>query len=153
MKAKKKVSQGEQYILDTGLYVSLPINTQILFTQSERDVLNTIRHLSNIGYKVISISLLCLYTGLTDKPIKKAIESLKRMEVIEVGKGCKAGTIYTVKYKVLNNIIFDLNQELNAVRRLQLADEFRGEGYELHAKTIEKFKDSAFDNRLQITNN
>lgn len=100
MAKKKEISNGEQFLLDIGLYVSLPINTQILFTQSERDVLNTIRHLSNIGYTAVSISLLSIYTGLTDKPIKKAIDSLKRMEIIEVGKVCKSGTRYIVKYKM-----------------------------------------------------
>ena len=147
MAKKKEISNGEQFLLDIGLYVSLPINTQILFTQSERDVLNTIRHLSNIGYTAVSISLLSIYTGLTDKPIKKAIDSLKRMELIEVGKVCKSGTRYIVKYKVLNNIIAELNHEFNPISRLQLADKFRGEGYELHSKMIDKYKDSEFDNK------
>ena len=84
MAVKKNISKGEQFLLDSGLYVSLPINMQILFTQSERDVLNTIRHLNNIGQTAISFSLLSIYTGLTDKTIKKAVDSLKRLEVIEV---------------------------------------------------------------------
>ena len=148
MVIEKEINKGEKFLLDLGLYVALPINAQVLFTQSERDVLNTIRHLSNIGHTAISISLLSVYTGLTDKSIKKAIDSLERMNVIEVGKACRTGTRYTVKYKVLNNIIADLNHEFSAVKRLQLADEFRGEGYELHTKMIEKYTDTGFDNKI-----
>ena len=146
MAVKKNISKGEQFLLDSGLYVSLPINMQILFTQSERDVLNTIRHLNNIGQTAISFSLLSIYTGLTDKTIKKAVDSLKRLEVIEVLNVCKAGTRYKINYKVLNNTIAKLNQEFNPVKRLQMADQFRGEGHELHSKMIETYKDTEFDN-------
>ena len=146
MAVKKNISKGEQFLLDSGLYVSLPINMQILFTQSERDVLNTIRHLNNIGQTAISFSLLSIYTGLTDKTIKKAVDSLKRLEVIEVLNVCKAGTRYKINYKVLNNTIAKLNQEFNPVKRLQMADLFRGEGYELHKNTIEHYAGSEFEN-------
>jgi hypothetical protein len=91
MAKKKEIVKGEQFLLDIGLYVAHPINSQILLTQSECDVLNTIRHLSNIGYTAISSSLLSVYTGLTDKPIKKAIDSLKRMKIIESMGICKTG--------------------------------------------------------------
>lgn len=147
MAAKKNIVKGELFLLDRGLYVALPINMQILFTQSERDVLNTIRHLSNIGMTAISCSMIRIYTGLTDKTIKKAIDSLKRLEVIEVLNACKAGTMYKINYKVLNNTIASLNQEFNPVKRLQLADQFRGEGHELHSKLIETYIGSEFDNR------
>ena len=146
MATKKNIVKGEQFLLESGLYVALPINMQILFTQSERDVLNTIRHLNNIGQTAISFSLLSIYTGLTDKTIKKAVDSLKRLEVIEVLNVCKAGTRYKINYKVLNNTIAKLNQEFNPVKRLQMADQFRGEGHELHSKMIETYKDTEFDN-------
>ena len=147
MAGKNNISKGEQFLLDSGLYVAFPINMQILFTQSERDVLNTIRHLNNIGQTAISFSLLSIYTGLTDKTIKKAVDSLKRLEVIEALNTCKAGTRYKINYKVLDNTIARLNQEFNPVKRLQMADLFRGEGYELHGKMIERYIGSEFDNK------
>lgn len=146
MATKKNIVKGELFLLESGLYVALPINMQILFTQSERDVLNTIRHLNNIGQTAISFSLLSIYTGLTDKTIKKAVDSLQRLEVIEVLNVCKAGTRYKINYKVLNNTIARLNQEFNPVKRLQMADLFRGEGYELHGKMIESYTETEFDN-------
>ena len=130
MAGKNNISKGEQFLLDSGLYVAFPINMQILFTQSERD-----------------FSLLSIYTGLTDKTIKKAVDSLKRLEVLEVLNVCKAGTRYKLNYKVLNNTIVSLNEESNPVKRLQLADQFRGEGYELHSKLIEAYTGSEFDDR------
>lgn len=147
MAVKNNISKGEKFLLDSGLYVALPINMQILFTQSERDVLNTIRHLNNIGQTAISFSLLSIYTGLTDKPIKKAIDSLKRMKIIESMGICKDGTRYRIDYKVFNNIIVDLNNEFNPIERLRIADRFRGEGHELHSKTIERYCGSEFDNK------
>ena len=147
MAGKNNIRKGEQFLLDSGLYVALPINMQILFTQSERDVLNTIRHLNNIGQIAISFSLLSIYTGLTDKTIKKAVDSLKRLEVIEVLNTCKVGTIYKVNYKVFNNIIVDLNNEFNPIERLRIADRFRGEEHELHGKMIERYTMSEFDSK------
>lgn len=147
MAVKNNISKGEQFLLDIGLYVPLPINTQILLTQSERDVLNSIRHLSNLGYTAISSSLLSVYTGLTDKPIKRAIDSLKRMKIIESLGVCKDGTRYKVDYKVLNNIIVDLNNEFNPIERLRIADRFRGEEHELHGKMIERYTMSEFDSK------
>ena len=147
MAKKKEIVKGEQFLLDSGLYVAHPINSQILLTQSECDVLNTIRHLSNIGYTAISSSLMSVYTGLTDKPIKKAIDSLKRMKIIESMGICKDGTRYRIDYKVFNNIIVDLNNEFNPIERLRIADRFRGEGHELHSKTIERYSGSEFDNK------
>lgn len=146
MAKKKTLSKEEKYILDLGKYVSLPINTQILLTQSERDVLNTIRHLSNIGYTAISSSMLSVHTGLTDKPIKKAVDSLKRMKILKVLGICKDGTRYEIDYNVFTDAIYDLNHEFNPIERLRIADRFRGEGYELHSKMIERYTGTEFDN-------
>ena len=147
MTTKEKIEKGEKWLLEKGLYVTLPINTQILLTQSERDVLHTIRHLSKIGNPAISYSLLSVYTGLTDKPIKKAIDSLKRMNIIDELNVCNNGTRYKIDYKVYNNIILDLNNEYNPIERLRIADNFRGKEHELHNKMIENYKETVFDNR------
>ena len=147
MTAKEKIEKGEKWLLEKGLYVTLPINTQILLTQSERDVLHTIRHLSRIGYTTISYSLLSIYTGLTDKTMKKAIDSLKRMNIIKELYVCNNGTRYNIDYKVYNNIVLNLNNEFNPIERLRIADRFRGEGHELHGKTIERYTGSEFDGK------
>ena len=147
MAGKNSISKGEQFLLDSGLYVALPINMQILFTQSERDVLNTIRHLNNIGQTAISSSLLSVYTGLTDKPIKKAVDSLKRMKILKVLGICKDGTRYEIDYNIFTDAIYDLNHEFNPIERLRIADSFRGEGYEMHGKMIERYTGSEFDNK------
>lgn len=145
MKAKDNISRGEQHILNKGLFVAVPINLLIVLKQSERDVLTVIRHMNNIGKPIISYSLFRLYTGQTDKTVREAIKSLERMGIVEVGKVCKKGTRYSVNYKVLNNILDDLYEEGNPVKRLEIADRFRGVGYELNSTLIRDYKDSEFD--------
>lgn len=145
MTGKNNIVKGEKHILDKGLYVATPLNLLIVLTQSERDVLTVIRHLNNLGKPIISYSLFRLYTGLTDKTVKGAIESLRNMGVVEKTKVCKKGTRYKVDYKVLNGILDDLYDEGNPVRRLELADRFRGEGNELHKVLIRDYKDTEFD--------
>ena len=79
--------------------------------------------------------------------IKKAIDSLKRMNIIDELNVCNNGTRYKIDYKVYNNIILDLNNEYNPIERLRIADNFRGKEHELHNKMIENYKETVFDNR------
>lgn len=132
------INKGEKYLLDLGLYVSLPINLQILLTQSERDILNSIRHCNNIGEKYISLSSFELMTGLTDKTIRRARDKLIQMDFINEGAISKSGTHYEVNYDKLCNAIAKLNSIKLPIDRLREADSIRGNGNELYAKLIEK---------------
>lgn len=139
------VSRGEKFLLEQGLYVSLPINFLLLFKQSELNVLNVIRHNQNIGCMCLSISLLSIYTGLTESTVGLAVGALKGMGVITTKSVCKAGTYYTINYSVLNNAVATLNKEHNPVARLRKADAFRGKGNEIHTKMISKYASTMFD--------
>jgi len=139
------LSKNEKTLLGLGLYVSLPINAQVLFTQSERDVLNTIRHLNNIGTRPISLSLFRIYTGLSDRTIRDAIKSLLTLGVIDKVSVCKAGTYYKVLYKKFGGAIKLLNLERNPVSRLRLADSLRGAGHEINGSLIREYENSEFD--------
>ena len=142
------VSRGEKFLLDQGLYVSLPINFLLLFKQSELDVLNVIRHNQNIGCSCLSISLLSIYTGLTESTVGIAVGALKGMGVITAKSICKAGTYYTINYSVLNNAVVALNKEHNPVERLRKADAFRGKGKEIHTNMISKYTNTMFDTKI-----
>lgn len=148
MKTKKsKISKGEQAILEMGLNVAVPINLNMLLTQSERDVLNIIRHRTCIKRPHISISLFSLLTGLSENTIRKARDSLLAMGIIEVdNKGISIGKEYKVKYDILMPMIIQLNEEKNPVKRLGLADKLRGKGREINKNLIERFHDSEFNN-------
>lgn len=143
-----RVSKGEQHLLQRGLYVSLPINFLLLFKQSELDVLNVIRHNQNIGCRCISVSLIRLYTGLTESTVHIALTSLKDMGVITVENVCKAGTYYKINYSVLVNTVQSLNAELNPVERLRIADRFRGKGRERHSNLISSYTNTMFDTHV-----
>lgn len=140
-----KIHKGEQYLLDEGLYVTKPVNLMVLLTPEERDVLDCIRHCSNIGIRYISNSLFRVMTRLHVKTIQRARDSLTEMGFIKKGITCKAGTAYTVDYKVLCNIVKKLNLERNPIRRLEIADEFRGEGREINTQLIKEFTNTEFN--------
>lgn len=120
------MNKNEKTLIKLGLYVICPINLQLLLTQSERDVLNTLRHLNNIGTRFVSLSLLRLYTGLCIKTIREALTNLEVLGVISKGAICKAGTCYQILYKRFGAALKELNQERNPVKRLRIADRFRG---------------------------
>lgn len=144
--AKSKISKGEKAILDMGYNISLPVNLNILLTQSERDVLNIIRHRINVKHPHISMSLFSLMTGLSEGTIRRARDSLLDMGIIEASEeGISIGKAYKVKYDILMPMITALNEEKNPVKRLKLADKLRGKGRETHQKLIEKFRGSEFD--------
>ena len=144
--AKSKISKGEKAILDMGYNISLPVNLNILFTQSERDVLNIIRHRINVKHPHISMSLFSLMTGLSEGTVRRARDSLLDMGIIEASEeGISIGKTYKVKYDILMPMITALNEEKNPVKRLKLADKLRGKGRETHQKLIEKFRGSEFD--------
>lgn len=137
--AGNKIHKGEQFLLDEGLYVTKPVNLMVLLTPDERDVLDCIRHCCNLGVRYISHSRFRIMTRLHVKTIQRARDSLTEMGLIKKGITCKAGTAYTVDYKVLCNIVKKLNLERNPIRRLEIADEFRGKGREINTQIIKEY--------------
>ena len=140
-----KIHKGEQYLLDEGLYVTKPVNLMVLLTPEERDILDCIRHCSNLGVRYISHSLFRVMTRLHVKTIQRARDSLTEMGFIKKGITCKAGTAYTVDYKILCNIVKKLNRERNPIRRLEIVDEFRGKGREINTQLIKEFTNTEFN--------
>ena len=145
MSSSNKIHKGEQAIIDMGMYVALPINMNILLTQNERDVLNVIRHCNNNGERYISNSVFRIMTGMAENTIRKARDSLIRLEIIEKVKTTTSGTEYKVNFKRLCTMVKNLNEQRNPVKRLCLADELRGKGMEINNKLIKEFKNTEFD--------
>lgn len=109
-----------------GLYVPLPINLQILLDQSERDVLNSLRHCYNMGESFVSTSVLALMTGLGEKTIRKARDRLIDMGFLSKGKVCGLGTHYPIEYKKLYTSLLALNNEPDPEKRVELGKVLRG---------------------------
>ena len=122
---QKYICKGEQVLIDMGLYVPLPINLQILLDQSERDVLNSLRHCYNMGESFVSTSVLALMTGLGEKTIRKARDRLIDMGFLSKGKVCGLGTHYPIEYKKLYTSLLKLNNEPDPEKRVVLAKEMR----------------------------
>ena len=124
-KSINKICKGEQILFDMGLYVPLPINLQILLDQSERDVLNSLRHCYNMGETFVSTSVIALMTGLGEKTIRKARDRLVDMGILSKGKVCGLGTHYSIEYKKLYTSLLALNNESDPEKRVVLAKEMR----------------------------
>jgi len=122
---EKGISKGEQLIFNMGLYVPLPINLQILLDQSERDVLNSLRHCYNMGETFVSASVIALMTGLGEKTVRKARDRLVDMGFLTKGKTCGLGTHYPIEYKKLYTSLLALNNESDPEKRVVLAKEMR----------------------------
>lgn len=122
---QKQISKGEQVLIDMGLYVPLPINLQILLDQSERDVLNSLRHCYNMGETFVSASVIALMTGLGEKTVRKARDRLVDMGFLTKGKTCGLGTHYPIEYKKLYTSLLTLNNEPDPEKRVALAKEMR----------------------------
>lgn len=124
-KNRCKISKGEQVLIDMGLYVPLPINLQILLDQSERDVLNSLRHCYNMGETFVSASVIALMTNLGEKTVRKARDRLVDMGFLSKGKVCGLGTHYPIEYKKLYTSLLALNNESDPEKRVALAKEMR----------------------------
>lgn len=133
-KQQKNISKGEEFLLKLGLYVPLPINLQILLDQSERDVLNSLRHCYNMGEQFVSTSVLALMTGLGEKTIRKARDRLVDMGILTKGKVCGLGTHYPIEYKRLCSALLELNKESDPVKRRELAKTLRINNLKLKQK-------------------
>ena len=121
-----KMNRGEQYLLKQGLYIAEPLCFMVLFSQSERDVLNTIRHCSNVGERYLSLSAISATTGMSENAVKKARNRLLEEGFIEKQETCKAGTHFEVVYKRLNNIVAELNSIKDPRVREERAKQIRG---------------------------
>lgn len=122
---QRHISKGEQLLIDMGLYVPLPINLQILLDQSERDVLNSLRHCYNMGETFVSTSVLALMTGLGERTIRKARDRLIDMGFLSKGKVCGLGTHYPIEYKKLYASLLELNNEPDPEKRVELGKVLR----------------------------
>lgn len=126
------MNKGETFLINQGLYVSLPINLMILLDTSETYVLSVIRHCNNVGETHISLSAIQDLTGLSDKTIRRARDRLFDMGFIKQGSVCKNGTHYDIDYNKLCNAIAQLNKIKSPSERLVAADKIRGVGFEIH---------------------
>ena len=149
MKSKNKIHKGEKELIKLGCYVASPINLCVLLTPNEQVVLNVIRHSKNLGQRFISNSVVQISTGLSENTVRKVRDTLLQLNIIEqVGETTSVGIEYKVNHKTLCTIIKELNNTKNPIKRLMLADRFRGEKLAIHTAHIKKYQDSELDGKL-----
>jgi hypothetical protein len=134
---EKGLSKGEKLLVSLGRYVVMPVNLQILLDQSERDVLNSLRHCYNMGESYVSTSVIQLMTGLGDKTIRKAKDRLIEMGFLNKGIVCGKGTHYEIDYKRLSASLGELNAEPNPIARIELSKQLRNKDFS--NKIIKKY--------------
>ena len=136
-KKRKKITKGEDYLSNQGLFILEPVNNLILLNQNERDIIDIIRHTSLNGWDYISLSSFSVSTGIGERTVQKTLKNLEDMGFITKGKTTSLGTHYEIVYKRFDNAILELNKIKSPMERLIKADELRGAGFEIHKRLID----------------
>lgn len=153
---KKKSNNKGDILAQYGLFVIHPVNLTLVLTDAEYKLLDAIRHFVNNGYPV-SNSLLEVTHRITNaKSIASNKANLISIGFIKITAETQKGTLYSVLYNNIGEILKTLNNEKNPVNRLILADEYRvKKGLRaINSGLIERYKASNFDiTHLEASNN
>lgn len=147
MAREKKQQSKKDALAKFGLFVVHPVNLTLLMTDAEYKLLDAIRHYVN-NNNPVSNSLLEVTHRITNaKSIAKNRVNLIKLDFIKVLSETQKGIHYTVLYNNISEILCQLNNEINPIRRLEIADCYRvNHGLDaLNTNAIKKYKGSNFD--------
>lgn len=147
MTREKKKQSKKDALAKYGLFVVHPVNLTLLMTDAEYKLLDAIRHYVNNNHPV-SNSLLEVTHRITNaKSIAKNKVNLIKLDFIKVLSETQKGIYYTVLYNNISEILCQLNNEINPIRRLEIADCYRvNHGLDaLNTNAIRKYKGTNFD--------
>jgi uncharacterized membrane protein (Fun14 family) len=141
------MNEYKEKIISLGKYTISPIYFKLIFNSFERDILDCLIHFDDIKKEYISNSLIRLYSNLSGSTILRMKKNLIQLNIISVKKETKKGTIYIINWIELYNLLNNLCEESNQIKRLIIADNYREkfnlEG--LNKKLIEEYKNTPFD--------
>lgn len=150
----KKTKNRIDILITKGHYTVNPFHLKKVLTESEYTLLDIIRYESSISKGYISNTLIELEIGFTKGSsiarLKKNLIALEFIKIIEENKN--KGTLYSIDYNVISNIVESLNNERNPINRLIIADNYRtSKGLNsILYKRINKFKDTSFNINNEI---
>lgn len=135
-------------LADLGFYTVHPINLYKVMTEKEYSFLEFIRNRINLKQYDISYSLFMVEMGFTSNDqIKKIRNNLIKLGFISILGETQKGTRYKVLNDNLKYIVEKLNNVINPIKRLEIADDYRiSKGLKpMNENIIKKFKGSSFD--------
>lgn len=145
-KEKKKQSKKDA-LAKYGLFVEHFVNLTLLMTDAEYKLLDAIRYYVNNNDPVSNSWLEVTHRITNAKSIAKNRVNLIKLDFIKVLGKTQNGIYYMVLYNNISEILCLLNNEINPIRRLEIADCYRVEhGLDaLNINTIKKYKGTNFD--------
>lgn len=120
-----------------------------VLTSQEYDLLDLIRYENSVSSGYISYSLIQLEIGIVKRDLIANVKrNLIALDFISIVDNCRTkGTKYTINYKVIADLVHQLNNEQNSVNRLKIADRYRTEKRlkSIVSNRIAKFENTNFD--------
>lgn len=132
-----------------GHFTINPLHLKKVLTSQEYDLLDLIRYENSVSSGYISYSLIQLEIGIVKRDLIANVKrNLIALDFISIVDNCRTkGTKYTINYKVIADLVHQLNNEQNSVNRLKIADRYRTEKRlkSIVSNRIAKFENTNFD--------
>ena len=137
-------------LLDEGKYTICPIALKGTLTPTENTVLDTLIYLDDNNQSHVSISMIEIYTCLTQKTIQKVQTNLEKLGFISLGKKSRKGTRFSVNWGGIYTFALLINGINNPIKQLAAKDNYRMEHglYSIADKTVNKYAGSPFDDDM-----
>lgn len=142
-------------LLDEGKYTICPIALKGTLTPTENTVLDTLIYLDDNNQSHVSISLIEIYTCLTQKTIQKVQSNLEKLGFIVMGKKSRKGTTFSVNWDGIYTFALLINGINNPIKQLMAKDKYRVEHglSSIADKTVNKYAGSPFDDDMVKSTN
>ncbi len=137
-------------LLDEGKYTICPIALKGTLTATENTVLDTLIYLDDNNQSHVSISLVEIYTCLTQKTIQKIQTNLEKLGFISLGKKSRKGTTFSVNWDGIYTFALLINGINNPIKQLAAKDNYRVEHglFSIADKTVNRYAGSPFDDDM-----
>lgn len=137
-------------LLDEGKYTICPIALKGTLTPTENTVLDTLIYLDDNNQSHVSISLVEIYTCLTQKTVQKVQTNLEKLGFISLGKKSRKGTRFSVNWDGIYTFALLINGINNPVKQLAAKDNYRVEHglFSIADKTVNRYAGSPFDDDM-----
>lgn len=137
-------------LLDEGKYTICPIALKGTLTATENTVLDTLIYLDDNNQSHVSISLVEIYTCLTQKTIQKIQTNLEKLGFITLGKKSRKGTTFSINWDGIYTFALLINGINNPIKQLAAKDKYRVEHglTSIADKTVNRYAGSPFDDDM-----
>lgn len=142
-------------LISEGKYTICPIALKGTLTPTENAILDTLIYFDDNNQAHISISLVEIYTCLTQKTVQKVQTNLEKLGFISLGKKSRKGTRFSVNWDGIYTFALLINGINNPIKQLIAKDNYRVEHglSSIANKTVNRYAGSPFDDDMTRSTN